>query len=304
MNKLETTFCGIKFKNPFILPSGIIAEIPEHIKAEKAGAGGITLKSITVEKRGGHPYPRIIKFPGGFLNSVGLRNPGIKNAKQQIKEFLTKAKVPIIVSLFATKISDFQKIVSEIFPLKPAFIELNLSCPNVDDEFGKPLGMGVDASFEAVKKAKKNSFNIPLIAKLTPNVANIAEVAKACEKAEADAISAINTLGPGMVIDIKKKRPVLGNKKGGVSGPAIKPIAVRCVYEIYEAVKIPIIGMGGITTWEDAVEIMMAGASLVGIGSAVYLRGYRVFEEIKKEVEVFLRKEGYYNVSELIGLAH
>jgi dihydroorotate dehydrogenase (NAD+) catalytic subunit len=304
MTNLKIKFCGVSFSNPLILPSGIITEIPEHAKAVEAGVGGITTKSLTVELREGHPQPRIVKFEHGYLNSVGLRNPGIIEGTEQIAQLLKKVKVPVIVSLFATDIKDFQKLVSAIVPLRPSFIELNLSCPNVTSEFGKPLGMGKESTFKVVKAAKKIAQKIPIITKLTPNVPDISEIAKACEQAGSNAISAINTAGPGMVIDIKTKKPILGNKKGGVSGPAIKPITIRCVYDIYEAVKIPIIGIGGISSWEDAVEVMMAGATLVGVGSAMYSKGIGIYKEINNGLKKYLRANKYHSLKNIVGLAH
>lgn len=304
MNKLETRFCEITFKNPFILPSGIITEIPEHDKAEKAGAGGVTIKSITISSRKGYPPPRVIKFGSGFINAVGLKNPGIKKAKRQIEDLMRKSTIPIIVSIFANSDKDFASLASEIISLNPHLIELNLSCPHLTHEFGCPISMATKSVFKIVKSVRSVVDKLPISAKLSPNSLNIRDIAKTAQEAGADAISAINTLGAGMVIDVKTKRPLLGNKLGGISGPAIKPLAIARVYEIYEAVDIPIIGIGGVTTWKDAVEMMMAGASLVGVGSATYLRGYKVFEEIQHGVEIFLKKEGYGNVSQLVGLAH
>lgn len=305
MADLSVKFCGVTFPNPLILPSGIAQEIPkDHQKAVKAGAGGVTTKSLTVEPREGYPIPRVIRYEHGVLNAVGLRGPGLKKGKKSIAEFIKSSSIPVIVSVFAANIADFQLLVSEIAELNPPLIELNLSCPHVSNEFGKSFGMGADSSAEVVRATKKIAGKIPIIAKLTPNVSNIAEVAKACEEAGIDGISAINTVGPGMVIDIKTKKPVLGNKRGGISGPGIKPIAVRCVYDIYEAVKIPIIGMGGVITWQDAVEMMMAGATLVGVGSATYLKGMKVFEEIKNGLSEFMEKEKISNLKELVGIAH
>lgn len=305
MPDLRINYCGVEFKNPFILPSGIITEIPEHKRAIEAGAGGITLKSLTFEKREGNPLPRVWKFDGGMINSVGLRNAGIEKGSKEIKFFIEENEgIPIIVSLFATKIKEFLSLVEKIVPLKPHFIELNLSCPNVDDEFGKPLGMEKGAAGEIVRAVKKISGKIPVLAKLSPNVNDIADIAKSCELEGADGIVAINTVGPGMVIDIGKKKPILGAKKGGVSGPAILPVAVRCVYEIYDAVKIPIIGMGGVTKWQDVVEIMMAGATLVGIGTATYLKGMKVYEELKQQIREYMEKENIKSVKELVGVAH
>ena len=305
MSNLKISFCDVNFLNPFILPSGIITEIPEHKRAIEAGVGGVTLKSLTYEKREGNPLPRVWKYECGIINSVGLRNAGINKGSDEIKIFLDEnIIVPIIVSLFATKIKEFLYLIEKIVPLDPDFIELNLSCPNVDDEFGKSLGMEKEAAGMIIKEVKKISGNIPILAKLSPNVTNIAEIARTCEAEGADGIVAINTVGPGMIIDIKKKKPILGAQKGGVSGPGILPISVRCIYEIYEAVKIPIIGMGGGTKWQDAVEIMMAGATLVGVGTATYLKGMKVYEELKQQILDYMEKENIKNLDEIIGLAH
>lgn len=305
MAGLNVKFCNIIFPNPFILPSGIITEIPQHKKAVVAGAGGITLKSITKEKREGNPLPRIWKFDCGMLNSVGLRNPGITEAVKQVREFLNLYKdIPVIVSLFSTKVKEFVELTEKIVPLSPKFIELNLSCPNTTDELGHSLGMDEDAAEKVVSSAKKISGNIPLLAKLSPNVMDIGEIAKRCEAAGADGIVAINTVGPGMVIDIVKKKPILGNKEGGVSGPGILPIAIRCVYEIYESVKIPIIGMGGVGSWQNAVEMMMAGATLVGVGTATYLGGMKIYGELKKGLSEYMEKEDIKHLKDLVGVAH
>lgn len=302
---MSVEFCGVHFDNPFILPSGIITEIPEHRRAIEGGAGGVTLKSLTYERREGNPLPRMWKYECGMLNSVGLRNAGIEKGSEEIALFLRgHTDIPIIVSLFATKVKEFLSLVEKIVPLSPAFIELNLSCPNVDDEFGTPLGMDSGAAELIVREVKKISGKIPVLAKLSPNVSNIADIARACEHSGADGIVAINTVGPGMVIDIMKKKPILGAKKGGVSGPGIFPITVLCIYEIYEAVKIPIIGMGGVTKWQDVVEVMMAGATLVGVGTATYLKGMKVYEELKYGVSKYMEKENIRNLQELVGVAH
>ncbi len=301
---LKTTFCGIEFKNPLILPSGIITEIPAHKKAEDAGAGGVTLKSFTVQPREGHPLPRIIKYDHGFLNSVGLRNVGIEKGPDAVREYLTKASVPTIVSLFATNVKEFVQLVETFAPLNPPMIELNLSCPNVEDEFGKPTGNEVESAARVVREAKKIVRNIPLIAKLSPNIPTIVDIAKTCEAEGVNGLSAINTVGPGMVIDIKTKKPVLGHLKGGVSGPGIFPIAVAKIYDLYETVKIPILGIGGVTSWQNTVELMMAGASLVGVGSAVYSKGYGVFEEIKEGMIKYMEENGVKHINEIVGIAH
>ncbi len=305
MGKLNTDFCKVKFSNPFVLPSGIITEIADHKRAVDAGVGGVTLKSITVEKRDGNPIPRVWSYGSGMINSVGLINHGIERASEEVKIFLRENKTtPIIVSLFGTKVNEFARLVDRIASLKPKFIELNLSCPNVEDEFGKPIAMEKGASARVVREVKKHSGKVPVLAKLSPNVSNIAEIAKSCEDAGADGIVAINTLGPGMIIDINRKKPVLGAKKGGVSGQGILPITVRCIYEIYEAVKIPIIGVGGVTKWQDVVELMLAGATLVGVGTATYTKGMKIFDELKKGLNDYLDANKFLNVKKIIGLAH
>lgn len=305
MADLSSQFLGVTFPNPFILPSGIITEISQHQKAIEVGAGGITLKTLTKDKREGNPLPRVWKYEHGMLNSVGLRNPGIEEGIEEIQKLINIHKnIPVIVSLFSTKITEFTQLVERIVPLNPSCIELNLSCPNTVDELGISLGMEEGAAHKVITAVKKVSGKIPILAKLSPNVSDIAKIAKICEASGADGIVAINTIGPGMIIDIQKKRPILGNKEGGVSGPAILPIAIRCVYDIYDAVKIPIIGVGGVTKVEDALQMFMAGAALVGVGTATYLKGMNVFGELKRELKEYLEKENIKNIQELIGVAH
>jgi len=293
-----------RLDNPLFLPSGIINEIAGHKMAVDAGAGSVVLKSITINPREGNPIPRVAKYEYGIINSVGLRNPGLKEGKKQIKDFIKKTKTPIIISVFATTVKDFRKLVSETAELKPYAIEINLSCPNVEGEFGQMISNKSDSSQQVIKGVKKEAGKIPLIAKLTPNVDPISEIAKACESVGADAIAAINTIAPSMIIDINKRKPILGMKKGGLSGPGIRPVAVAKIYEIYESVKIPILGMGGVEKWQDVVEMMMAGATLVGVGSAVYLRGYKIYQEILTGLEEFMKKEKINDIKELIGIAH
>lgn len=305
MKDLSITFCGITFRNPFILPSGIITEIAEHKKAIAAGVGGVTLKSITLAKREGNPIPRVWKFECGMLNSVGLRNPGIKQAKKEIKEFLiANPDTPIIVSLFAAKVADFVSMAYQIAELNPQFIELNLSCPNVETDMGQPLGMDKGAAGLVVKKTKKVIGHIPLLAKLTANVENISEIARSCEEAGADAITAINALSQGMIIDITKEKPVMGLGTGALSGPAIFPIALRSVYEIYEAVSIPIVGVGGVTTIDDVLQMFMAGATLIGVGTATYLHGMKIYNKLHADLLSYMETNKINKLSAIIGLAH
>ncbi|MFN4212667.1 MAG: dihydroorotate dehydrogenase [Microgenomates group bacterium] len=301
---LSINFFGEKLKNPLFLPSGIVTDIPSHINAIRAGAGLVVLKSITLKPRVGNPLPRIVKFSSGFLNSVGLTNPGLKEGIKQISQLMKKSTTPLVVSIFSTSIKEFVVMAEEILEIKPFALELNLSCPNLRHETNIIISHQGKSSFEAVRAVKRLVGKMPVFAKLSPNVENISEIAKWCQEGGADAISAINTVAPAMVIDIKKKQPMLGAKVGGVSGPAIKPIAIRCVYEIYQAVNIPIIGMGGVTSWQDAVEMMMAGATLVGVGSAVYLKGWAVYQQIIEGIKKFLKRENFKEIKSLIGLAH
>lgn len=305
MQTLGLKFLGVEFSNPLIMPSGILQEIPAHYQAEKNGLGGITTKSMTMEPREGNPLPRVVKYDHGILNSVGLRNPGIKVGVGEWEKFIKETKIPVICSVFAVSVKDFVYLAVEAERINPSIIELNLSCPNTTDELGQPLGMGVEstaAAVKAVRQALKKETKI--LAKLSPNVNNIGEVAKAAESAGADAISAINTVGPGMVIDIRRKKPMLGNLAGGVSGPGIRPVAVRCVWDIYNSVKCPILGMGGVETAEDVVEMMLAGATLVGVGSAWYRHGFGVYNQIKADLLKYMTENKINNLSELVGIAH
>lgn len=302
---LNIKFLGIEFNNPLVMPSGILQEAAAHYQAEKNGLGGITTKSMTMEPREGNPLPRVIKYEHGILNSVGLRNPGIKKGVGEWKKFIKETRIPVLASVFAVKVADFVYLAKEVEKIKPAMIELNLSCPNTVDELGEPLGMGVEstaAAVRAVRKALKKETKI--LAKLSPNVNNIGEVAKAAEDSGADAISAINTVGPGMVIDIKTRKPILGNLCGGMSGPGIRPLAVRCVWDIYNSVKCPILGMGGVETARDVVEMMLAGASLVGVGSAWYRHGFGIYEKIKTDLRQYMKENKIESLKELVGGAH
>ena len=299
---LGVKFLGVAFDNPLVMPSGILQEVAAHYQAEKYGLGGVTTKSMTMEPRLGNPMPRVVKYDHGILNSVGLRNPGIKKGVSEWAEFIKATKIPVICSVFAVNVSDFVHLAVAVEKINPDFIELNLSCPNTTDELGQPLGMGVEstaAAVKAVRQAVKKTTKI--LAKLSPNVNNIGEVAKAAEAEGADAITAINTVGPGMVIDINRKKPLLGNIVGGVSGPGIRPVAVRCVWDIYNSITLPIIGMGGVETAHDVVEMMLAGATLVGIGSAWYRHGFGIYEKIKEDLIEYMTKNKIKSLKELVG---
>ena len=297
---LGVNLCGIYLKNPTILASGILGTTKESVdRIGKAGAGAVTLKSLCHEERLGYKNPAIVVFKGGMLNAIGLSGQGIDNALKEFKT-LENLSVPVIGSIFGYRTEDFAYVARQMSKLKPALIEVDISCPHVD--YGKPICSDKGIAAEVTKAVKKNT-RIPVSIKLSPNVDDIKEIAHAVEKAGADAITAINAAS-GMVIDIDAKKPVLANKIGGITGPALKPIAVRCVYQIYETIKIPIIGTGGITYGKDAIEMVMAGATALGIGTAVYYRGINAFKKICDEMQQWMKKNKVKNLGEIRGVAH
>ena len=283
---MSIDFLGKTLKNPLVLASGVLGNSSDILKrVHENGCGLVTMKSIGPEPRDGHKNPTVLDLGPGMINAVGLPTPGYLNMENEWT-CLEKRKFPVIASIYGGSVEEFQKVAQFVSSKKPDFIEINISCPN-SEKHGMIFGVNPESSHDVVSAVKK-VINVPLIAKLTPQALDIGNIAKACEDAGADAICAINTLGPGMVIDIESKMPILAFKKGGLSGPMIKPVAVRCVYDIYKAVKIPIIGLGGVTTGKDAIEIIMAGASLVGIGSGVKYRGIDIFEKVAQEINSWL----------------
>ncbi len=302
---LRTKLCGVELENPFILASGYLGTSAEIMaRVAKSGAGAVTTKSCSLHPRPGHKNPTVIATEHFIINAVGLSNPGAEEECKEIKKFKKLApNTPIIASVFADSVENFGKVASVVSSAEPHFIEVNISCPNVKEEFGTPFSATPQSASSAVAAAKKAT-SIPLIVKLSPNVYNLSEIAKAVERTGAQAINASNTLGPGMIIDVESGKPVLENKTGGVSGPAIKPITVKCVYELSRETKLPLIGTGGVQTGIDAAELAMAGATAIGIGSSLYYRGADSTKLIAKELEQFLRKHKHKSLSEIRGLAH
>jgi len=299
---LETSIAGLKLRNPTVLASGILGTSAELLKRViEEGAGAATMKSIGPEERMGHPNPSVIAWEHGLLNAVGLPSPGFANMEEEWKE-LEDRDFPLIASIYGATAEEFALVAGNVAPQKPDAIEVNISCPNTR-EHGQIFGVSEKASAEAVKAVKKEIGKIPLIAKLTPQAFNIGAIAKSCEEAGADAICAINTVG-GMCIDIEARKPVLFNRFGGLSGPAVKPVGIKCVYQIFESVKIPILGMGGITTGRDAIEYVQAGATAVGIGSGVYYRGMGVFRKVCEEMEKWMKENGVESLEEIRGCGH
>jgi len=298
---LKTEIAGLKLRNPTILASGILGSSAEYLReVARAGAGAVTTKSVGPKPRDGYKNPTVIQVECGFLNAVGLPNPGIEKFVDEIRR-LRDLEVPLIVSVYGFSPEEYAEVSSMAVNAGADAIELNLSCPHVRGA-GAEIGRDPRLVSQVVKMVK-GSINNPVFAKLTPNVSDIREIAAAAASAGADAITAINTV-KAMAIDIETCRPVLANKVGGLSGGAIKPIAVRCIYEIYEVVDIPIIGCGGVRTWRDAVELILAGASAVQIGSAIAIEGLSVFRSIAEGIKYYLQRKGFKSVRDIVGLAH
>ncbi len=303
MANLKINFCGVEFQNPTVLASGVLGVTASSLKkVVKSGAGGVTTKSIWLEEHLGHVNPVMFGTESYFMNAVGVPDAGIKKAQDEtFPEYNKDKKAPIIANIIASKVSDFEKITEEITKCNPDLIEVNISCPNVEDEFGKPFACSI-ADAAGVTKVVKSSTDLPVIIKLSPNVENIASIARACAEEGADGFTLINTVGPGMAIDIDLRTPILSNRVGGVSGPAIKPIAVKCIYDVYKATGLPIIGTGGVMNGRDAIELMMVGASLVGMGTMVYYRGAEGFRKVVEEINDWCEENGVKNLEEIIGI--
>jgi len=280
------------------LAAGILGVSGAILKrVAEAGADAVITKSLGMIPREGYPTPIIASFDNSLINAVGLTNPGIHNFIGEIK-IAKEGQKPVIVSIFGSDEEEFAKIAKIAENAGADAIELNVSCPHAKVS---QIGQSAELTYE-VTKAVKSKIQIPVIVKLTPNVTDIVEIAQAAEEAGADAITAINTI-KAIAIDIYLKKPILGNKFGGLSGPAIFPIALRNVYDIYENINIPIIGSGGVTDWKTAIAMHLAGASAIQIGTAL-LDGLDIFERIKSGIKEYLSKEGFRDVSEIVGLAH
>jgi len=297
---LSVEFAGIKLPNPTILASGILGVSGEiMVRACRAGAGAVVSKSFNIKGREGYRNPSFIEIPGGFLNALGIPNPGMEEMRGEI-ETASKAAVPVIASVFGFDAEEFAKAAAMGEKGGAVAVELNVSCPHVK-EVGVEIGQRPKVVAE-VTRAVKERIRIPVFVKLSPNVTDITEVAKAAQEAGADAITAVNT-ALGMAIDVDSGYPVLGGVLGGLSGPALHPIAVRAVYQIKRAVNIPVIGVGGIQDWRGAIEMMMAGASAVQIGSAVTAGGLDIFRDVTIGMAKFLETKGLSSITDLVGTA-
>ena len=294
----KINFAGIEMKNPVTVASGTFGygrEFSNFFDLSKLG--GIITKGTSLKPKSGNKPPRVCETVSGMLNSIGLQNPGVEYFAENDLPFLRQYDTAIIVNACGSTIDEYVELCKILNTLDIDGVELNLSCPNV-----KKGCMAFGNTYDGVKEVTSQVRKVldkPLIVKLTPNVTNIAEIAKAVEDAGADGVSLINTL-LGMKIDINKRKPVLANNTGGLSGPAIKPVAVRMVYQVAQAVKIPILGMGGIVNGEDAIEFMLAGASAISIGAGNFISPTTSIDTIK-QIEEYMKKNNIEDINEIVG---
>lgn len=296
---MKVNICGIEFKNPVIAASGTYGFGKEYGEFyDVSELGGISTKGLTINKKEGNEGIRIHETSSGILNSVGLQNPGIENfIKEELPE-MRELDTVIIANIGGGTIGDYLEAVDKINKTDVDMIELNISCPNVKDG-GMAFGIKSKVAYEVVSKVR-SICKKPLIVKLSPNAEDIVDMAVKCQEAGANSISLVNTF-KGMAIDIQTKKPVFNNITAGLSGPAIKPIALRMVYEVCREVSIPVIGMGGITTWKDAVEFIMVGSHAIQVGTANFMNPYAALE-IVQGIEQYMNKEGIKSLSEIRGI--
>lgn len=299
---LSVTLGDLHLRNPVMPASGTFGYGPEYADfVPLARLGAVVVKGLTLEPRPGNPPPRTVETPSGMLNAIGLQNPGAEAFLRDKLPYLAQAGVPVIVNLNATTIEGYGELAALLSAADGvAALEVNISCPNV-----KHGGMAFSADpllAGQVTAAVRAATRKPVIVKLSPNVTSIADLARAVADSGADAVSVINTL-VGLAIDVERRRPVLANVTGGLSGPAIRPVAVRCVWDVYRAIKLPIVGMGGIANGRDAVEFLLAGATAVGVGTATFVEP-RACLTVLDELTAYCERHGVAAVSELVGAAH
>jgi dihydroorotate dehydrogenase (NAD+) catalytic subunit len=299
MNKLNVNLPGLQMKNPILPASGCFGFGKEYAKwYDLSVLGGITIKAATLDGRFGNPTPRVAETESGMLNAIGLQNPGVRKIMEQEIPHLEPYNIPILANIAGSTEEEYIEVTKQIsaHPLVSA-VELNISCPNVK-EGGIQFGTHYQSAADLTRKVKAVSTK-PVYVKLSPNVSNIVEMAIAVEEAGADGLSMINTL-VGMKLDWKTGAPILANKTGGLSGPAIKPVAIRMIYEVSSKVSLPIIGMGGVSCAEDVIEMMSAGASAVAVGTANFVNPY-ICPEIIERLPALLDEIGVDQISELTG---
>lgn len=309
MANLQTDFLGRTLSSPLVLASGIWGTtVSLLVRATQQGCGAVTAKSCGPTPRPGHVNPTCLDWGHGLINAIGLANPGVEAEAGMLAAARTQVGAlggALIASLFAGPPAEFGAVAQRIAEAAPHFVEVNISCPNVHSEFGEPYAGDPDAAAEVTGHVVRALAGrpIPVIVKLAPNVPAIARIARAVVEAGASALCAVNTM-PGMVIDVESGQPILANRSGGLSGPALKPIALKAVYDLTRALPgVPILGTGGVTTGMDAIEMIMAGATTVGVGSAIYYRGPEAIALILREMNEWLDARGA-SLDEVRGLAH
>lgn len=302
LNPLCVRLAGLQLDNPTMLASGILGYTADTMKEiEKNGAGAIVSKSIGAKPRRGYTNPTVVQVNGGLINAMGLPNPGIKEFEDEIRHAKHVLSVPFIVSVYGYSAEEYAEVARKAADAGADAVELNVSCPHVK-ETGSEIGQNPQALAEVVRKVKA-AVKVPVFAKLSPNVTSIVDIAEAAVKAGADALTATNTV-KATVIDVETKMPILSNRVGGLSGAAVKPIGLRCVYDLYEEVKVPIVGCGGVTNWRDAVEYLLAGATAVQVGTAIATEGPTVFRTLSHGISSYLKRKGYERVEDIVGLSH
>lgn len=301
-DRLSVNLAGLRLANPTMLASGILGYSTETFESiSEGGAGAIVTKSIGLMPRSGYANPTVVQVSCGLVNAMGLPNPGIDEFASEIRRAKTALRVPLIASIYGYSEDEYALLAKKAVNAGADAVELNVSCPHVK-QTGSEIGQNPELLAATVRKVK-TVVDKPIIVKLSPNVTHIADLGEVAERAGADILTAINTV-KAMAIDSETGIPILGNRIGGLSGPAIKPMALRCVYDIFEQVKIPIVGCGGITSWRDAAEFLLAGASAVQIGTAIAITGPSVFNTITRGLSAYLRKKGCQSVNEIVGLSH
>jgi len=296
---LSVELAGLRLRNPTMLAAGILGLSAHTLRrAYEAGAGAVVSKSIGPEPRPGFRTPILVEVGCGLLNAVGLSNPGADYFSREVRA-LREAGVPVIASVFGFRPEEYASVASKLAGAGAIALELNCSCPHVSGV--REIGSRPEL-VEAVVRAVEEVVDVPVFVKLSPNVSDIAEIGLAAERAGADGVVAINTVR-ALAIDVELRRPVLSAGFGGLSGPAIKPIALRAVCELHHALDVPVVGCGGIMGWRDAVEFILAGASAIQVGSAIYYRGLRVFRSITAGIEQYMERHGFSRVSDMVGEA-
>jgi dihydroorotate dehydrogenase (NAD+) catalytic subunit len=299
---LHVDIAGLQLHNPTMLSSGILGYSAETwVEVEKAGAGGIVTKSVGLKSREGYSNPTVVQTDCGLINAMGLPNPGIDEFVYEIRKARSTLHVPLITSVYGFTAMEYRTVAKRAIHAGAQAVELNVSCPHVE-ETGSEIGQDPAVVARVVKEVKA-AVNKPVFVKLSPNVRDIAEIACAADKAGADGLTIMNTV-KAMAIDVETMMPVLSHRVGGLSGQAIKPIALRCVYEVYEQTKKPIIGCGGITNSEDALQFLLAGSSAIQVGTSLAFKNTGVFNQIVKGIESYLKRKCFGGVKEIVGMSH